>query len=235
VTPRERFLQRIAALGTMCGFPLDPKSGVLHLYELELAPLGYERAAKAIEEIVRTRKGTDRFPSIADIRNLIVPEPGPEVEAIEAANRIVEALSRFGGCNADVNEPRAREFVGELGWLVVQRHGGWVNLVESGIAADQIPTLKAQWRELAKALWARAKAGRIHQPPTLPRPATGQINENEPESIRGLVQCAITGTTPGGSDAAKTILPPSRSAPEERGQARHDEGTTNQRAVGEGA
>ena len=113
---------------------------------------------RAVKEIL-TDPAQKFFPLPAAILERVAPQLDPEHEAIEAANRVVQAMADFGwNCPAE-----AEVFIGSLGWKIVEREGGWAHLCES-VMRSEIPTRRAQWRELAKAIQARAKAGLDHAP-----------------------------------------------------------------------
>lgn len=95
----------------------------------------------------------NRFaPLPANIRALIAPEVSDEQVGVEAASRIIEAMARVGW----VDPQGARAFMGEIAWEVVVREGGWTALCER-TKNDDLPILKAQWRELAKVVAIRQK------------------------------------------------------------------------------
>lgn len=92
------------------------------------------------------------FPLPGQIRAMISPEASGDQLALEAANKIIEAMGKFGWTNPE----KAREFMGPLAWEVVVRDGGWVSLCER-TKNDDLPILRAQWRELAKVVSVRQK------------------------------------------------------------------------------
>lgn len=87
------------------------------------------------------------FPLPAQIREMITPQVDPESAARELAARITGAIPKFGYANSQ----EAREYIGELGWQIIQRQGGWTYICEHhGLRID--PTaFQAQIREQAKA------------------------------------------------------------------------------------
>lgn len=151
-------------------------------YELlsELSPRTLELALKTI-----MRNGAQtRFPLPGVILQAACPSRSPEAEAVEAAGRIPEALYRYG-----YTDPHgAKDFIGELGWLIVEREGGWECLCAK-VTTNQLPILKAQWREMAKSLYSRAKAGLNNIPPSLPHPTRritiAELPSNESEEHLG--------------------------------------------------
>lgn len=155
---QREFYGKITGLAVMCGFGLTPE--VIGLYDKHLSALGYEALCRALDEIIVSRRSRDPFPSIAEIRERIEPKIDPESEAIEAANRIYQAVCRISPYESEY----AKAHIGELGWQVVLREGGWMSLVESITDYEQVGTRKAQWRQLAKALYLRAKTGQFDAP-----------------------------------------------------------------------
>lgn len=144
----------------MTGLPLDAYAE--DLIDLELEKIGY--AIKAIRTTI------DYKPFAALVGLIRQKVLGNEKdEALEAANRILQAMSNFGWTNPEA----AREFIGELGWRVVQREGGWLALCERTIN-DDLPILKAQWRELAAATMRREQSG-ITDAPALPSPQNESV------------------------------------------------------------
>lgn len=141
---------------------------VVTMYAEDLADLPVAEIQRALLALRRDPK-TTRFPLPATIRDRIAPAPTEENDAAEAAARIAGAARRFGYTNPE----RAREFIGELGWRVVQLDGGWQNVCET-LTEDNLGTFRAQWRQLALATQRRAKSGQLGQAPALPTPARGE-------------------------------------------------------------
>jgi len=66
-----------------------------------------------------------------------------ETKAKEVAARIVGAIAKFGWNNAR----SAEEFIGPVGWGLIQRQGGWSYLCENAGVTLQPTTLQAQLRD----------------------------------------------------------------------------------------
>jgi hypothetical protein len=161
---RERFTVAMVALSEACGRTISKT--LLDVYDEGLRDLGYGPVCAAIKQLLMERKEGDMIPAISTIRNKIKPEPSAKDDALDASHRIWEAVGKFGyGRHED-----ARKFIGELGWLVVEREGGWCAVCEHS-RVDQQVALKAQWRELAISLSARAKSGTLGLPPGVPSEA----------------------------------------------------------------
>lgn len=118
-------------------------------------------------------------PMPAQIRELIIPTPSDDTNAREAVSRIQEAVGKFGSWRGD----EARPYVGELGWGIVKRMGGWGHLCENlGTTLDAL-TFQAQARELAKSHMELSRAGALGQAPALPEPESVVLSA----SVSGLL------------------------------------------------
>lgn len=111
----------------------------------------------------------------------LVHEPvDDDAQARDAAGRIVHAISKYGWCNVE----SARNYVGELGWAVVSKQGGWVNLCEASRTMN-LETFQAQSRDLAKSQIKMARAGLIDTPPGLPaRDNVAALTQSSPDKQR---------------------------------------------------
>lgn len=104
------------------------------------------------------------FPSPAKLQPYLRPVANDESTAIEAVNRILTAVNKFGYPNAT----EARAFVGEAGWNVVRDYGGWEILCQNlGVELSE-QTFRAQARESIKAKINLQRAGLLGQPLALP-------------------------------------------------------------------
>lgn len=140
----------------------------LAMYVEDLLDVEPSKLLAAVREYRRDGRNVF-FPLPAKLKALAYPESDPEAEAVEAVSRIVQAVANIGPYRTE----DARSFVGELGWLVVTRDGGWQNVCQN-LTEENMGTLKAQWRQLAIAQHKRAKAGLVDAP-ALPTPQTGGL------------------------------------------------------------
>ena len=125
------------------GVTLTP--GQLAMYSEDLADIPVEALVRAISLV---RQSETFFPKPAVIRSKVFGSD--QDAALEASNKIVEAMGRFGWTNSE----QAREFMGEVAWDVVKREGGWTALCER-TKNDDLPILKSQWRNLARVVVIR--------------------------------------------------------------------------------
>lgn len=110
-----------------------------------------------------------RPPTPGQIREIIFPQMNERNEAVEAASRIVAAAPKFGH-QGKSNREAARAYVGELGWMAVERIGGWQYLCENlGTKVLPLTVAQAQLRDACEAIAKRAKAGLAELPPSLPK------------------------------------------------------------------
>lgn len=125
------------------GKTLEPE--VVTMMAGDLQDLPFEEIKQAYEKYRRSDK-LMRFPMPATIREMLDPEPSHEDIAREIASRITESITYFGWCNGE----GARKYIGEIGWDLVRRRGGWMHLCQNhGVTIDP-GMFEAQTRELAK-------------------------------------------------------------------------------------
>lgn len=100
------------------------------------------------------------FPLPAVLIALIKPKENSEIDiAREIAGRIIQSVSKYGSYrHAD-----AREFIGDTGWIVVERQGGWTNICQE-MNEDNKGMMQAQMRDLALSVMRMQKNGTIDQP-----------------------------------------------------------------------
>lgn len=171
MSPQERQSLKVlwVKLSAYYQFPL--RDEVLEMYVEDLEGLPAELIGAAMQEYRRNPKNT-RVPLPAQIRALCEPQVDDDSLAREAASRIVSAVRTIGYPSPG----SAREYIGELGWKVVERNGGWMSLCQN-LMEDQIGTFQAQARDLAKAQIQFARAGRLDEAPALPSPNAERMSE----------------------------------------------------------
>lgn len=149
MTPHEKRREIMALMVALAEFyRIQVQRHQVEMYAKALEDLSLDQLAYAIDAV---QKSSKFFPMPAELREIALGSA--KDEALEAANRIVEALHRFGWTNPD----KAKEYVGELAWRVVEREGGWKNICK--VESDDLGILKAQWRELAAATLRRGASG----------------------------------------------------------------------------
>ena len=122
---------------------------MIKLYESALEDLGDREIEIALVEWLKTK---NRFPTPADVRDVSRPEMTDKNIGIEISSRIIQAISKFGSHQSS----NAKYFLGELGWQVVERQGGWQNLC-SEVNEKNRSIVQAQMRDLAETLSIRNK------------------------------------------------------------------------------
>lgn len=153
------FFSRLKILAEVCEFRMS--GDLLSLYDRALRRYGYEKAVSAVENAIIERRGNDRMPSIGDLAQRCSPQVLDADTAVEVAGRILAAISRWGYNNG----PHAAEWIGEVGWAVVERTGGWEKLCTT-VKERDLPTWRAQLRDQALAVLRRQKAGLLDAPPS---------------------------------------------------------------------
>ncbi len=164
-------------------FGVDLSKAALTMLVNAVSDLNPDAVLRALDEWVKTAKQR-RAPMPAEIRELCTPQISPDAQAREAAARIPDAIKRHG-----YNWPdRAREYIGELGWSVVQRFGGWEHVCQyHGTPEMNAQTFYAQARDLARSHIELAATGTLGQAPALPMPRNNQPGLQRMGDYMGLV------------------------------------------------
>lgn len=138
---------------------------MLRVYDLAVQPFGYERACRALEQLLMETKNW-QMPPPKSIIEKIENKPSKLAEANEVAGRIMQSISKFGYNRGN----DAKEFIGPLGWIVVERFGGWYNLcVDMGVGLDPSSS-RAQMRDSALSLLELSEHRNLDEAPALPAP-----------------------------------------------------------------
>jgi hypothetical protein len=169
---KQNLKKHLALLGAY--FQQQLPDPVIVMYAEDLADLPYPDVRRAMEECRREPKRRT-MPMPADIRDRLTPAVTDGALALEAAARIVAAISKFGYYNARDSQA----YIGEIGWLVVEKMGGWESICTS-LTNKQMGTFHAQCRELAKAQIELSRAGKLDLPPALPRPGMTALPAPKP-------------------------------------------------------
>lgn len=160
---------------------------LLEMYLGDLADLPEAEVIVAYQAYRRDPKQRG-FPLPSQIRSIVRPEISDDTLAREAAARIPEAIRMFGYASPK----EAQFFIGDAGWSVVRRFGGWEYICENHGLNLNPSTFLAQARDLAKAHIELSKAGRLGEAPSLPSPG-------------GLVRLGGAFPEPVGLQAPKTL------------------------------
>ena len=89
------------------------------------------------------------FPAPARLAAYLRPSISKESQASEITSRIIESITKFGYTSSGYH--KAKEHIGNIGWIVVQRFGGWQPLCEDLGLKIPLTTFQAQAREIIKA------------------------------------------------------------------------------------
>lgn len=118
----------------------------LSMYVEDLMDLSPEELLEAVRKFRKDPKN-DRFPLPSKIRSMLESGADPEGEAHLVASRLAVAVTygtdRYGA-------EKAKALVGKVGWAIVETSGGWERFNRSVTSEEELPILKAQWRNLAK-------------------------------------------------------------------------------------
>lgn len=109
---------RLMILNAMELYGRNPSENMVLIFETAFSELDPDKTLRTIERWLMNEKVMF---SPADIKQIVNPEPSTEDLALHTAMRIKEAITKFGWPNGN----EARAYVGESGWRVVLRFGGW--------------------------------------------------------------------------------------------------------------
>lgn len=151
----------------------------LRMYAEDLEEYGHEAVGHAIKKF-KADKANKFYPLPAHLIEIMQPAVNPDHEAVEVMNRIWTAIAQHGW----PNPKPAREYIGELGWAVVERYGGWKNICQEANDSDG-GIMKAQLRETVKSVVGRAKQGLLNTPPALPQP------DNAPALLKDIIGASM--------------------------------------------
>ncbi len=117
--------------------------------KLALSKFSEDQVLKALDGLIFK---CEFFPDIAKIAREI-EESGANIsdESNSTASKIIAAISEVGPYEVI----RAKEQIGEIGWCVVERFGGWPLLCK--VTNDQLPSTRAQLRDLSKSVLSEKK------------------------------------------------------------------------------
>jgi hypothetical protein len=158
---------QIVALATIAGKDLDPQGIALNAFYEAVSDLPHDQVLRVLKDWLKTDKG---FPYPSQIREKVQPEITDEDDAQDVASLIIANVGRCGYTNPE----KARQRVGELGWAVVERMGGWKHLCEV-LTHENEGMFRAQIRDLAETTSKRAKRGQLNEVPALPNPNQASV------------------------------------------------------------
>lgn len=185
---REQAEAIILKLSLFYGYQLD--EGIQQeLYATTLEPYPVEVLNEALNRYV-TNPENDRFPIPPNkIMQAIYGSPkDDDAVANEVVSRIMNAL-KFGsgqyyqGQMFDTLISQVKNAVGEIGWAVIEREGGWTRFAQNVQENDR--TARAQLRELAKSVLLQSRQGTLGQAPKLPKPMNPQLLGQRPANAEG--------------------------------------------------
>lgn len=141
------------------------------MYAEDLSILSPEELSSSILSYRKNPKNKD-FPIPARLIDIARPQENENDVGNETSSRIFGAIA---GCGS-YNPAGAKEIIGELGWEIVERMGGWHTLcMESN--HDTAGTLRAQMRDFAQSIYRRHKAGFGNRPVGLPSPDSEKVKQ----------------------------------------------------------
>lgn len=121
--------------------------GQLLAYTSDLEDINIYNLHSAIRELRLSGENFyGKFPLPSVIRKYV---HGSKADvSLDASLKIIKSISKFGW----PNHKDAKEFIGELGWAVVEAYGGWPNVCRMVNEPDKISIYQPQFQRAASML-----------------------------------------------------------------------------------
>jgi hypothetical protein len=158
------FHKYLNVLAEQCNYTLS--TATIALYDKTLSPYGYPRVNAAMVAIFKTRRGGDRFPSVADIMEKMGITVSYRSLAVDCANLIFATFNkwRLNFNDRPDFEDQFRKLVGDLPWEVVERMGGYRALYREWNECGDVGVMRAQVRDAAQAVLELTRASDNNDP-----------------------------------------------------------------------
>jgi hypothetical protein len=147
---RVDILKAVAVLGEIYDRQISKE--LVEVWNMILEDLSPDEVNRGVK-LFMSNPANKFFPKPAEILALARPTANVDEEANILANKIIGAISKIG----PYRSADAKSLLGEVGWTIVQLRGGWEQLCI--VDNEQLGTLSAQLREIAKALLNKKKRG----------------------------------------------------------------------------
>ena len=157
----KQFHSLLNILAEQCNYQLSVPT--IAMYDQALSKFGYAKANTALEVIFNTRRGGDRFPSVADILEKMGVIVSDRALAVDCANTIITAFRAWRMDYYD-REDFQQQYIGKVGllqWTVLERMGGYRHGYKEWSDAADMGVFRAQLRESALAVIELTRAGHI--------------------------------------------------------------------------
>lgn len=209
MTDEQKFMTMLNTLARAANFELDVE--LIGVYDRHLAPHGYLKVSKTLENIFVERNSRDPFPSIAEILRNMGVTIGDKTLADDVCARMCSAMKRHGytwphgTTRGDLKKWKAFKILGEsreelycpthkeaiiiecgeLGYAVFEKMGGYAAVCAEWGHTKNPQVYRSQLREICRSVIELANAGRLYEAPKLPVP-------NKVESLTNNVIKSLT-------------------------------------------
>ena len=184
---KAKIAQKLYGLASYYKETLTENQVKMYVEDILSSGIGEEKLAQAILLYRQDGKNTF-FPLPAKLITLVTPEESSDLDiGREATGRIIQAVSKFGFYRLQ----DAKEFIGSLGWKVVERQGGWGSLC-TNLNSENKGTLQAQMRDSAVSILKLSRNGTLDKPIDLPQleqksnmQSLGELTKQITENLKG--------------------------------------------------
>lgn len=159
----QKFHQLLNVLAEQCHYQLSVAT--VAMYDQSLSKYGYPSVNSALMHIFKTRRGNDRFPSVAEILEAMGIEVSDRALAVGCANDIFWSFVHWRDqfTNREDFEDHYRSKIGHLPWEVVTRMGGYRALFREWQDTKDPSMLRAQVRDAAMSVLELTRADQNQQ------------------------------------------------------------------------
>lgn len=157
---RDIFGKALISVAFLYGYELTKERATMFISSiLDFIPATLNEYLISLKKYTEDSKNRT-FPNPSQLRIYLRPELSLDAKANEAANRIREAIVEFGWCSPK----EAQMFIGNVGWTIVERFGGWQYICENhGVDLNPL-TFHAQARDSAKSILEMNELGVLGNP-----------------------------------------------------------------------
>lgn len=130
----------------------------IKLYVSILNQVSYPEIKKAVQLWVAD-SSNKRFPLPAELLSMV--RNTDEEIAQETAAKVKVAVNKYGACYPEMLA-RAKNYIGEIGWQLVEEEGGWHHLTTASI---NLEIAEHSWKKKIKLILKNNKIGNINKSP----------------------------------------------------------------------
>lgn len=140
-----KFYDTLKNLGKLGSIDLKHHLPVLKMF---VETYGDELSTEILKRCILKMRGRYTIPTLGDLQAELEEMKNLESDSpLEIASKMASAICKFGGANVQ----GARNYIGEIGWKVVELEGGWGRICRT-LQESQMPFVKGQWAKMVESV-----------------------------------------------------------------------------------